>query len=109
MESLKEEIQKVAEIIDKSERPVFYIGQGCNNYPEALRKLITQSNIPCTTTLHAMGVFDENHPLSLKMLGMHGAAFANYAVQDSDCIIAIGSRFDDRTTGNIKLYAPKAF
>jgi len=55
-----------------------------------------------------MGVFDENHPLSLKFLGMHGNVAANYAIQDADCIIAIGSRFDDRTTGNLEYYAPEA-
>ena len=52
-----------------------------------------------TTTLHAMGVFSEHHPLSMHMLGMHGAAYANYAIQEADLIVAIGSRFDDRTTG----------
>jgi len=70
--------------------------------------LAKAANIPVTTTLHAMGVFDELDPLSMHMLGMHGAAYANYAVQDSDLIIAIGSRFDDRTTGALAKYAPVA-
>ena len=61
--------------------------------------LAEAANVPVTTTLHAMGVFSEHHPLSLHMLGMHGAAYANYAIQESDLIVAIGSRFDDRTTG----------
>ena len=61
-----------------------------------------------TTTLHAMGVFSEHHPLSMHMLGMHGAAYANYAIQEADLIVAIGSRFDDRTTGALAQYAPEA-
>ncbi len=101
-------IKKISKIINQSKKPIFYIGQGCNNYSELLSQLVVKSNIPITTTIHAMGVFDENHPLSLKFLGMHGSAYANYAIQDSDCIIAIGSRFDDRTTGNLEYYAPEA-
>ena len=61
-----------------------------------------------TTTLHAMGVFNEEDPLSLHMLGMHGSAYANYAIQEADLIVAIGSRFDDRTTGALAQYAPEA-
>lgn len=101
-------IRKVANIINQSKKPIFYIGQGCNNYSSELSDLVISSNIPITTTIHAMGVFDEKHPLSLKFLGMHGSVAANYSIQDSDCIIAIGSRFDDRTTGNLEYYAPKA-
>lgn len=101
-------IKTISKIINNSKKPIFYIGQGCNNYSELLTDLVIKSNIPITTTIHAMGVFDENHPLSLKFLGMHGSAYANYAIQDSDCIIAIGSRFDDRTTGNLEYYAPEA-
>ena len=99
--------EKIADIILKAKRPILYIGQGANNSYEYVRELAIQYQIPVTTTLHAMGVFDENHELSLKMCGMHGHAAANYALQDADCIIAIGSRFDDRTTGNIDKYAPK--
>jgi len=64
--------------------------------------------VPVTTTLHAMGAFSEHHPLSLHMLGMHGAAYANFAIQEADLIVAIGSRFDDRTTGVLNKYAPEA-
>ena len=103
-----ENIKKVANIINNSKKPIFYIGQGCNNYKDKLTELVTKSNIPITTTIHAMGLFNEKHPLSLKFLGMHGNVAANYAIQDSDCIIAIGSRFDDRTTGNLEYYAPEA-
>jgi acetolactate synthase-1/2/3 large subunit len=101
-------IQAVADLISKSSRPIIYAGQGVIDCHETLRELAIKANIPVTTTLHAMGAFDETHPLSLHMLGMHGAVYANYAIQNADLIIAIGSRFDDRTTGNISQYAPEA-
>ena len=63
---------------------------------------------PVTTTLMGMGAFPSNHPLSLGMLGMHGTRYANYAIQESDLIIAIGVRFDDRVTGKISAFAPNA-
>ncbi len=100
-------LDRIADIILMSERPILYVGQGANQSSEYVRQLAVQYQIPVTTTLHAMGVFDENHELSLKMCGMHGHAAANYALQEADCIIAIGSRFDDRTTGNIDKYAPR--
>ena len=80
-----------------------------SNYSEDIRNLALKGNIPVTTTIHAMGVFDEEHDLSLEMLGMHGNAAANYSIQSADCIISIGTRFDDRTTGNLEKYAPEAF
>ena len=100
-------LDRIADLILMSERPILYVGQGANQSSEYVRQLAVQYKIPVTTTLHAMGVFDENHELSLKMCGMHGHAAANYALQEADCIIAIGSRFDDRTTGNIDKYAPR--
>ena len=103
-----EHVKKIANIINESEKPVLYVGKGCNNYSELLREFAIKANIPVTTTLHAMGVFDETHHLSLKMVGMHGSAYANYSIQESDCIIALGSRFDDRTTGDVAKYAPNA-
>ncbi|CAE8717358.1 unnamed protein product, partial [Polarella glacialis] len=102
------DIEKAVELINKAKRPIFYVGQGCSHCPELLAKVAKKANIPVTTTIHAMGIFDEREPLSLHMLGMHGAAYANFAIQNSDCIIAIGSRFDDRTTGIVAKYAPKA-
>ena len=99
---------EISDRINKSKKPILYVGQGCNKYSDLLTKFAKQGNIPVTTTLHAMGVFDEKEPLSLKMLGMHGSAYANYAIQESDLIICLGARFDDRTTGNIDKYAPFA-
>ncbi len=99
-----------AEMINASERPVLYVGGGAiiSRAWNEVRQLAEKGNIPCTTTLLGLGAFDENSPLSLHMLGMHGSAYANYAVQESDCLIAVGARFDDRVTGNLKLFAPKA-
>ena len=78
---------------------------GCNNY---LNSFLGKNNIPYTTTIHAKGVINDTSKLSISWLGMHGHAGANLAVQESDCIIALGSRFDDRTTGNTTFYAPEA-
>lgn len=101
-------IRQAADLINKSKRPILYVGQGCSHCPELVRKVAAKANIPVTTTVHGMGIFDERDPLSLHMLGMHGSAYANFAIQNADCIIAIGSRFDDRTTGVMNKYAPKA-
>jgi len=98
---------KLAEIIYESEKPILYVGQGANSSYLNIRKIAKQFNIPVTTTLHGMGIFDETDEYSLQMCGMHGHAAANYALQNADCIIALGSRFDDRTTGEISKYAPK--
>lgn len=104
----KSNIKEIINVINNSKKPVFYVGQGCNDYAYELRTLVNKSNIPITTTIHAMGVYNETQPLSLKFLGMHGSVYANKSIQESDCIIALGSRFDDRTTGNLDLYAPVA-
>ncbi|HEV8293072.1 MAG TPA: biosynthetic-type acetolactate synthase large subunit, partial [Tepidisphaeraceae bacterium] len=108
--ALTKQVQEAAELINRSERPVLYVGGGAiiSNAAEALRKLADKGNIPCTTTLLGLGAFDEHHPMSLYMLGMHGSAFANYAVQECDCLISVGARFDDRVTGNLATFAPKA-
>ena len=106
------QIRMAAEAINASERPVLYAGGGVilANASAELRELARKGNIPCTTTLLGLGGFDEvgDAKLALHMLGMHGSAYANYAVQDADLLIAIGARFDDRVTGNIDTFAPKA-
>ena len=106
----QKQVMDAAELINKSDRPVLYVGGGAitSDAWQILRKLADKGNIPCTTTLLGMGAFDELSPLSLHMLGMHGSAYANYAVQEADCLIAIGARFDDRVTGNLATFAPKA-
>ena len=103
------EMNNMAELINISKKPILLVGQGCNDYSEELRKFALSNNIPVTTTIHAMGIFDETHNLSLQFLGMHGNVAANYAIQNADLIIALGTRFDDRITGAIEKYAPKAF
>ncbi len=103
-------IETAAEMINRADKPVLYVGGGAiiSGAWQVLRKLADKGNIPCTTTLLGMGAFDEHDPKSLYMLGMHGSAFANYAVQESDCLIAVGARFDDRVTGNLATFAPHA-
>src|SRR5258705_2098166 len=107
---LAKQVQEAAELINRSEKPVLYVGGGAiiSNAHDVLRKLAEKGNIPCTTTLLGLGAFDEHNPLALYMLGMHGSAFANYAVQECDCLISVGARFDDRVTGNLATFAPKA-
>ena len=104
------QVLEAAELINRSEKPVLYVGGGAiiANAWSAVRKVSEKGNIPCTTTLLGMGAFDELNPLSLHMLGMHGSAYANYAVQDCDCLIAVGARFDDRVTGTLTTFAPNA-
>jgi len=104
----RKSLEHVAHLIKIAKKPMLYVGQGANDAVAELTALAERANMPVTTTLHAMGVFSEHHPLSMHMLGMHGAAYANYAIQASDLIIAVGSRFDDRTTGVLGKYAPYA-
>ena len=96
----------VTNLINNSEKPVLILGQGSYNAKNELRKFVDDKKIPVTTTLHGLGIIDEHNSMSLKMHGMHGTAYANYAIQDSDLIIGIGNRFDDRTTGLLSKYAP---
>jgi acetolactate synthase I/II/III large subunit len=102
------DLLQIAEVINNSKKPILVLGQGALRYERLLSNFINKNSIPFTTTIHAKGIINDNNELSLSWLGMHGHAGANYAVQEADCIIAIGSRFDDRTTGNTKLYAPEA-
>ena len=104
------QLTKIAKLINGAARPLIYAGQGVlsGGAVGQLRELAARGNIPVTTTLLGMGAFDECDPRSLHMLGMHGSVYANYAIQAADVIIALGARFDDRVTGNVKLFAPKA-
>jgi acetolactate synthase-1/2/3 large subunit len=104
------QIKKAAGALMEAERPVIYVGGGVK-YAEAcseLFELATKINAPVTTTLMGIGCFPEDHPLSLGMLGMHGTKYANYAIQESDLLLAVGARFDDRVTGKIASFAPHA-
>jgi acetolactate synthase-1/2/3 large subunit len=111
---VKKKINKInyytlSHLINKSKKPIIIVGKGCNKYPNELYKFVSLSNIPVTSTIHGVGIFPENSPLSLKMLGMHGSPVANYSISEADLIINLGSRFDDRITGNVEKYAPEAY
>ena len=110
MEGHKGQIKRIAKAIEKSKRPIFYVGGGIilSNGSRELAELVTKTHVPVTTTLMAMGAFPGTHELNLGMLGMHGTAYANHAVQDADLIVAIGARFDDRVTGKLDEFAPHA-
>jgi acetolactate synthase I/II/III large subunit len=95
-------------VIKRARKPVIIAGQGCNDSAQALKEFAEKLQIPVTTTLHALGCFDERHNLALNMVGMHGHPTPNFMVQDADLIINIGSRFDDRITGRMTDYVPMA-
>jgi acetolactate synthase-1/2/3 large subunit len=104
-------IRRVADLINMAKKPVIYAGHGviCSeNGPALLKSLAEKASLPVTTTLHGLGAFDELDEKSLHMLGMHGSAYANMAMQEADLIIALGARFDDRVTGSIAKFAPAA-
>ncbi len=105
-----EELKKAAEMINKAEKPIILAGHGVNisQASEVLQELAMTANIPVALTLLGLGVFPASHPLSLGMMGMHGEAYCNMAIQSSDLIIALGMRFDDRVTGTLRTYAPRA-
>jgi acetolactate synthase-1/2/3 large subunit len=98
------------DILERSQRPLLYVGGGVikSNAASELRTFAEKYQIPVVTTLHALGAFDSTHPLCLRMLGMHGTAYANYAVEDCDFLIAVGARFDDRVAGSAAKFAPNA-
>ena len=104
------QIDKVIALILEAERPLIYAGGGVisSNASEELIALATQLGIPVTTTLMGLGCIPCDNPLNLGMLGMHGTEYANFAVTESDLLIAIGARFDDRVTGKIDTFAPHA-
>jgi acetolactate synthase-1/2/3 large subunit len=93
-----------------AKRPLIYAGGGVinGNAAHALREFSQEFRVPVVTTLMGIGAVDTSHPLSMRMLGMHGAAFANYAVDDCDCLLALGARFDDRVAGNPAKFAAGA-
>ncbi|KAJ7243646.1 thiamine diphosphate-binding protein [Mycena rebaudengoi] len=104
-------ILQAAALINQAQRPIVYAGAGVLSSPQGpilLAQLAELGNIPVCTTLQGLGAFDETHPKSLHMLGMHGSAYANLAMQQADVIIALGARFDDRITGKVDAFAPEA-
>ncbi|KAL1958264.1 hypothetical protein VTO42DRAFT_4772 [Malbranchea cinnamomea] len=108
---LEQSLTRVARLVNRAQKPVLYVGQGLLARPEGpklLKEFADKACIPVTTTLQGLGGFDETDPKSLHMLGMHGAAYANLAMQEADLIIALGARFDDRVTLSVSKFAPQA-
>ncbi|MFH0731388.1 MAG: biosynthetic-type acetolactate synthase large subunit [Candidatus Omnitrophota bacterium] len=104
------QIKKAVRLIAASKRPIIYAGGGVitSGANIKLKELAEKIHAPVTTTLMGLGGFPGEHELSLGMLGMHGTAFANHAIMESDLIIAVGARFDDRVTGRLDAFAPSA-
>ncbi|MGF1478604.1 MAG: biosynthetic-type acetolactate synthase large subunit [Cyanophyceae cyanobacterium] len=104
------QIDAALDLIEESARPLLYVGGGAisANAHAQIRELAERFQIPVTTTLMGIGAFDEHHPLSVGMLGMHGTAYANFAVSECDLLIAVGARFDDRVTGKLDEFAARA-
>jgi acetolactate synthase-1/2/3 large subunit len=105
-----DEYEQALELIHNSKRPVILAGHGIT-MSGAIQEVITlaeRANIPVALTLLGIGAFPASHPLNLGMMGMHGESWVNHTIQDADLLIALGMRFDDRVTGNLKTYAPNA-
>lgn len=102
-----EQIRQIIAAIRRAKRPVLYVGGGCiqSEAAEELTKFALRTRIPVAMTVMGLGVFPGSHPQSLHMLGMHGTVYANYAVDQSDLLLAFGVRFDDRVTGKLEEFA----
>ncbi|HET6947954.1 MAG TPA: biosynthetic-type acetolactate synthase large subunit [bacterium] len=110
LDGTPKQIAAAVEMLAAAERPVIYAGGGIISAEASaeLTALAERTRIPVTLTLMGKGAMDETHLLCLGMLGMHGSVFANYAVNEADVILAVGARFDDRVTGRLRDFAPKA-
>ena len=104
------DIDEAARMIAAAKKPVIFCGHGVikSEATELLSELVRRTNIPVACTLLGLGGFPASHPRALGMMGMHGEAWVNKAIQEADLILAIGMRFDDRVTGNLKTYAKNA-
>jgi acetolactate synthase-1/2/3 large subunit len=104
------QVKRLAEAINRSERPLLYAGGGAiaGEAAAELTALARRGRLPVTTTLMGLGAFPEDDPLALRMLGMHGSVAANKAVSACDLLVAVGARFDDRVTGKVSEFAPHA-
>ena len=104
------EYRRAADLINGSKRPVIFAGHGVllSGAMDLVKQLAERTDIPVAMTLLGIGGFPARHPLNLGMMGMHGEAWVNQAIQEADLLLALGMRFDDRVTGNTKTYAPNA-
>ncbi|HBQ3016059.1 acetolactate synthase large subunit [Klebsiella quasipneumoniae] len=103
-----ESVREAAAMINAAKRPVLYLGGGVINAPQEIRELAEKANLPTTMTLMALGMLPKAHPLSLGMLGMHGARSTNFILQEADLLIVLGARFDDRAIGKTEQFCPNA-
>jgi acetolactate synthase-1/2/3 large subunit len=106
----RDELARAAEMIDRARRPVILAGHGIvkAGATAVLRDLVDKAAMPVASTLLGLGGFPAAHPLALGMMGMHGEAWVNHAIQEADLLLALGMRFDDRVTGKLDTYAPDA-
>ncbi|MBE4964768.1 acetolactate synthase large subunit [Enterobacter cloacae complex sp. P24RS] len=103
-----ESVRDAAAMINAAKRPVLYLGGGAINAADEIRAFAEKANLPTTMTLMALGMLPKAHPLSLGMLGMHGARSTNYILQEADLLIVMGARFDDRAIGKTEEFCPNA-
>lgn len=103
-----EQLNQIVRFLMESKRPVLYVGGGSLNASEELRSFVELTGIPVASTLMGLGSYPTGDEHSLKMLGMHGTVYANYAVEHSDLLLAFGVRFDDRVTGKLESFASRA-
>ncbi|TYI91761.1 hypothetical protein E1A91_D02G016700v1 [Gossypium mustelinum] len=101
-------LEQIVRLIFESKKPVLYVGGGCLNSGEELKRFAELTGIPVTCTLMGLGSFPTSDPLSLQMLGMYGTVYANYAVDKSDLLLSFGVRFDDHVTGKLEAFASRA-
>jgi acetolactate synthase-1/2/3 large subunit len=104
------DLERALELIEQAERPLILAGHGVlmSEAMETLKIFAVKTQTPVAMTLLGLGAFPASHPLSLGMMGMHGEAYCNLAIQNADLLLAFGMRFDDRVTGNLRTYAPRA-
>lgn len=105
-----EQIEDAITLIQNAKKPVILAGHGIvmSGASHELQELAERAQIPIALTLLGKGAIPENHPLTVGMMGMHGAAACNFAIQEADLLIGLGMRFDDRVTGNLKTYSPNS-
>jgi acetolactate synthase-1/2/3 large subunit len=106
----QEEFERAIELLNSAKRPVILAGRGImlSGAMRAFEQFVRISNIPVAMTLLGIGCFPASDPMNLGMMGMHGEAWVNHAIQESDLLIAVGMRFDDRVTGDLRTYAKGA-
>src|SRR5262245_42039596 len=106
----QEEFDRAVELLNSAKRPIILAGRGIilSGAMRAFEQFVRKSNIPVAMTLLGIGSFPASDPLNLGMMGMHGEAWVNHAIQESDLLIAVGMRFDDRVTGDLRTYAKSA-